>query len=68
MATFARPLAAEPTGLSALFANLAATVAVWRQRASVRNELAGLNLATIQDLGLDATAVEREIAKPFWRA
>ena len=54
--------------LSALFGRIVNTVNVWSERADGRRELAELSFRDMTDIGLDPAEVEREIAKPFWRA
>jgi uncharacterized protein YjiS (DUF1127 family) len=39
----------------------------WLQRRFLRNELAALDARQMRGCGLDAEAVRREAAKPFWR-
>lgn len=68
MAAFARALIGEQSALASIFENVKATLAVWNQRAQARRELAELTFREIQDIGLDQAEIEREIAKPFWRA
>ena len=68
MVALARTLVGEVTGLPALFAKMAPTFAVWQKRIDARNELATLSFREIQDIGLDPTEIDREIAKPFWQA
>ena len=44
------------------------TLAVWEMRARTRGDLKRLDVAQHADLGLTATDIRREVAKPFWRA
>jgi uncharacterized protein YjiS (DUF1127 family) len=44
-----------------------AAVWTWRFRARSRNQLADLEPRMMRDIGIDPRALEREIAKPFWR-
>ena len=46
---------------------LVAMVAVWRQRARQRRQLARLDDALLKDIGLTRCDAEMEAAKPFWR-
>lgn len=43
------------------------TPVIWLRRIRVRQELATLDQRQLFDAGLDLLAVQREIAKPFWR-
>ena len=42
-------------------------VALWRQRARQRSQLARLDDALLKDIGLTRCDAEMEAAKPFWR-
>jgi len=53
--------------LSGLLASLAETSDIWIERLQQRRELAELDSRMLDDIGLDKAAVERELAKPFWR-
>lgn len=53
--------------LSGLLASLAETSDIWIERLQQRRELAELDSRMLEDIGLDKAAVERELAKPFWR-
>lgn len=68
MVAFTRALNADATGLSAILANMSATLKVWKDRADGRRELAELSFREIQDIGLDQALIAQEIAKPFWKA
>jgi uncharacterized protein YjiS (DUF1127 family) len=50
------------------FARILDTVAAWRIRRAERRQLRQLDDAILRDLGLGSGDVEREAAKPFWRA
>lgn len=68
MVALARALVGEQSGLAALREKFVATLDVWQKRTQARRELAELTFREIQDIGLDQAEIEREIAKPFWRA
>lgn len=68
MVAVARTMNAEAVGLSAFFADVSATLQLWKERADARRELAELSFREIQDIGLDQAMVAQEIAKPFWKA
>ena len=53
---------------SGLFAHLADTVHVWRERSRQRRELAQWTDRDLHDIGLSWTDVVSEAEKPFWRA
>ena len=40
----------------------------WQRRSSERRHLIGLDERFLVDAGLDRADIEREAAKPFWRA
>ena len=44
------------------------TIALWRQRALTRRELARLDDRMLQDIGITQYDVECEVTKPFWKA
>lgn len=48
-------------------AALADLLALWRQRARTRHQLAGLDDRQLRDIGVDRAAAQDEAAKPFWR-
>ncbi|HZD25434.1 MAG TPA: DUF1127 domain-containing protein [Alphaproteobacteria bacterium] len=48
-------------------ARLGATLALWRQRARGRSELARLSVRDLRDIGLSTSEARHEAAKPFWR-
>jgi len=56
-----------PTPRPGLGGRLAATLALWRERARARRELATLDLRMLRDLGLSPSQVEFEANQPFWR-
>lgn len=60
----ARPAAAPTSFLAAA----AKTLALWRRRRDTRRHLAALDMRGLADVGLDATARNREIVKYFWQA
>lgn len=43
------------------------TIFLWSKRAIQRRHLARLDFRMRQDVGLDPTAIEQEVIKPFWR-
>jgi len=44
------------------------TLLVWQERASVRRKMSHLNQHMLADIGLSQAEIDREIAKPFWKA
>ena len=50
------------------WAHLTELLAVWRQRSRNRDFLAHLDRYQRANLGAPLSAVEREMAKPFWQA
>jgi uncharacterized protein YjiS (DUF1127 family) len=40
---------------------------LWLRRLRNRRELASLDVARLQDVGLSEQAIRREVAKPFWQ-
>ncbi|WP_153010525.1 DUF1127 domain-containing protein [Falsirhodobacter sp. alg1] len=56
-----------PALASAVF-NLRNTLRTWEARRSSRRRLAKLDQYILADIGMDATAANAEIRKPFWRA
>lgn len=50
-----------------LLARLEATLSAWRRRSHNRHFLAQLDRHQRAHLGAPLNAVERELAKPFWR-
>lgn len=56
--------ARAPRVLSWLFGTLSA----WRRRAHDRAVLRRLDSRQLRDIGLSDDVIERETAKPFWRA
>lgn len=72
MAAIARALVGERiNGFGALGnmgARFAGILALWIERADARRELSALTAREIADIGFDADEIEREVAKPFWRA
>jgi uncharacterized protein YjiS (DUF1127 family) len=51
-----------------LFAQLAETLHVWRERARQRRELAQWSDRDLHDVGLSWSDIIHEAEKPFWRA
>ena len=47
-------------------ARLMATLAIWAFRARSRKQLARLNTAQLDDIGISAEQARKEIQKPFW--
>jgi uncharacterized protein YjiS (DUF1127 family) len=68
MAALVRALTNGQNVFAVAAEKMVGTFGTWQQRIEARNELAELTLRDIQDIGLDQAEVEREIAKPFWRA
>jgi uncharacterized protein YjiS (DUF1127 family) len=60
-------LASSASSVS-VFGRIASTVSTWVARVDARRELSELTFRDIQDIGLDQSEIERELAKPFWRA
>lgn len=42
-------------------------LALWRQRARTRHQLAGLDDRQLRDIGVDRVMAHNEATKPFWR-
>jgi uncharacterized protein YjiS (DUF1127 family) len=57
----------RPHSASPLHAAARTILGMWRQRYLTRRHLAMLDAHGLADIGLDATARDREIAKPFWK-
>ena len=55
-------------GVSDLLSRLKAEVAAWPRREHDRHYLAQLDQYQRAHLGAPLVAIEREIAKPFWKA
>lgn len=53
---------------SGLFARIADTLHVWRQRQIQRRQLAELSARDLHDVGLSWSDIVFEAEKPFWRA
>ncbi len=51
-----------------LLSQFKVAIGVWRQRSRERRYLAQMQWREIADMGASRAAIEREIAKPFWRA
>lgn len=68
MAAFVRALNNDIALGNGFFARLGEGLATWKARAEYRRELAELSFRDIQDIGIDETEIDREIAKPFWVA
>ncbi len=43
-------------------------IAAWRERARQRADLSAMGARELRDIGITRTDVQRECAKPFWRA
>lgn len=48
-------------------AGLIAMLRTWRRRYVTRQQLGLLDAHGLADIGIDASAREREVAKPFWQ-
>lgn len=59
---------AAGTGVGAWFSLLQAKLGVWRRRSRQRRYLVQMRWREIADMGVPRDAIEREAAKPFWRA
>lgn len=44
------------------------TLALWRERARYRRELARMSERELSDIGVSRSQIAGEINKPFWRA
>jgi uncharacterized protein YjiS (DUF1127 family) len=53
---------------NSLFARIAQTFAVWKERYRSRQELARWSERELHDIGVSWSSVVEEIDKPFWRA
>lgn len=56
----------RPAG--ALLTDLVELVELWIERAHERRDLRTISEASLHDVALSRADVEREAAKPFWRA
>jgi uncharacterized protein YjiS (DUF1127 family) len=63
-----RPAASIPARIAGTGAFLLDLVSLWRARTSQRRRLSELPDYLLRDVGLTRADVEREVAKPFWRA
>lgn len=66
----AGPFALQP-GVPAFASRLGAGLVAWRHRLHLRRELLRLrdtSLHLLDDIGLDAATVDREIGRRFWQA
>ena len=52
----------------AVWSRLLATLSAWRRHAHDRAVLRQLDSRQLRDIGLSDDMIERETAKPFWRA
>ncbi|MBT3532409.1 MAG: DUF1127 domain-containing protein [Rhodospirillaceae bacterium] len=68
MSEVSLPRAHREFDVSHLWPRLKATVKVWRQRDRDRRFLAQMSAYERADINVPQSAIEREIAKPFWRA
>jgi uncharacterized protein YjiS (DUF1127 family) len=75
---FRRPLAAQPVAFvtpvssrvssrPSLHHRLAMTLALWRDRAEARRDLAAMDARSLRDAGISPAAAAYESGKPFWR-
>lgn len=58
----------SPISLADLVRRPFAAVLAWQARVTERAHLRALDDRLIKDMGLNRADVEREAAKPFWRA
>jgi uncharacterized protein YjiS (DUF1127 family) len=56
----------SPT-INAMLRGLAATIALWRERAAQRRTLSELDDKALADIGLTRGAARGEALRPFWR-
>jgi uncharacterized protein YjiS (DUF1127 family) len=63
----AGPTAARPR-LRSVWTRTVNLLVLWTQRSRFRTELMYLSPRQLDDMGLDPTAIEIEVRKPFWRA
>lgn len=72
MATLAhdRIVVAAPRAREAgtLIDRLGATLALWARRIEERDALARFGWREMKDIAISSSDIQREIAKPFWRA
>jgi len=54
--------------VAGVWASLATTFNIWRQRYRARQELAQWTDRDLHDVGLSRSDIAREAEKPFWRA
>jgi len=54
--------------VAGVWASLATTFHIWRQRYRARQELAQWTDRDLHDVGLSRSDIAREAEKPFWRA
>lgn len=67
---FATPAAAmtpPPSFRRRLAVAVAVTVAVWRERTTVRRCLAEMDARSLRDAGISPAAAAFEAGRPFWR-
>ena len=58
----------QDVSASSAFANTLATVALWRERARQRRDLAEMSAEMLSDIGVSRSAARAEAGKPFWVA
>ncbi|WP_421706661.1 DUF1127 domain-containing protein [Algihabitans sp.] len=56
------------SGSAGLLETVIGLFMAWQDRANQRYDLAELDDRLLRDVGLDRLEVDREVAKPFWRA
>lgn len=55
------------TGVVGALTAMFRTLCTWQRRADMRHRLANMEPHLRADIGLDAAAIDAEIAKPFWQ-
>ncbi len=55
-------------GSGSAFGGLINLVSIWQDRARERRHLSQLEPHILKDIGIEPSALHREIGKPFWRA
>ena len=56
------------TTVSTALARTWATIALWRERARQRMDLAEMTPEMLEDIGISVSAARAEASKPFWFA
>jgi uncharacterized protein YjiS (DUF1127 family) len=64
----ARIPALAAAGAARIAGRVFATLIMWQRRHDQRRQMAHLDPRLMADIGLTATAVRREVQKPFWLA